>query len=66
MVTYQAFGFAYDQKTRDWTRRIEYNARNKMEAIRWCNMNRDWFKNLQVVEINLGTGKFYTHCITTY
>lgn len=58
-TTYQAFGFTYDPATRDWTKRVEYNARNKMEAIRWCNFNRDWFKGLQVVEIDLGSNNFY-------
>lgn len=45
---YKAIGFAYDPATHDWTKRVEYDARNEMEAIRWCNMNRDWFKNLRV------------------
>jgi hypothetical protein len=60
MKTYTAFGFAFDPLTRDWTKRVEYNARNKMEAIRWCNFQRNWMKDLQVVEIKLGSGNFYT------
>lgn len=51
----KAIGFAYDPVTNAWTKRVEYNARDKMEAIHWCNFNRDWMKNLQIVEINQGT-----------
>jgi hypothetical protein len=43
-----AEGLAYDQATRDWTKRVEYRARDRMEAVRWCNFNRDWFKSLKV------------------
>jgi hypothetical protein len=43
-----AVGFAYDPATNDWTQRVEYAARDRMEAIRWINMNRDWFKNLHI------------------
>lgn len=42
-------GFAFDSQTRDWTHRIEYEARNYMEAIRWMNMNADWFKHLRII-----------------
>lgn len=45
-----AEGYAYDPKTRDWTERVEYTARNRMEAIRWINFQRDWLKRLRIVE----------------
>jgi hypothetical protein len=48
--TFTAVGFAYDAATRDWTKRVEYIARDRMEAIRWCNFNRDWMKNCRVLE----------------
>jgi len=48
--TVTAVGFAFDPMTRDWTRRVEYVARDRMEAIRWMNFNRDWFKNLQITD----------------
>ena len=43
-----AEGLAYDPKTRDWTERVEYVARDRMEAIRWINFNRDWMKSLRI------------------
>jgi hypothetical protein len=43
-----AVGFAYDSKTRDWTKEVTYEARDRMEAICWINMNRDWFKNMRI------------------
>ena len=46
----KAEGYAYDQATRDWTKRVEYIARDRMEAIRWMNFNRDWFQRLRIVE----------------
>jgi hypothetical protein len=49
MTQIKAEGYAYDPKTRDWTLRVEYVARDRMEAIRWMNSNRDWFKNLRIV-----------------
>jgi cyclopropane fatty-acyl-phospholipid synthase-like methyltransferase len=45
-----AVGFAYDPKTNDWTKRIEYAARDRIEAIRWCNFNRNWMKRLTITE----------------
>lgn len=39
---------AFDPETRDWTKPVEYTARNRMEAIRWGNFNRDWVKNIQI------------------
>lgn len=53
MITEQtiiAEGYAYDAATRDWTKRVEYRARDRMEATRWMNFNRDWFKRLRIVE----------------
>ena len=46
----KAQGKAFDPKTGDWTKLVEYEARDRMEAIRWMNMNRDWFKDLKIVE----------------
>lgn len=46
----KASGLAYDPSTNDWTKVVVYEARNRMEAIRWMNFNRDWFKNLKIVE----------------
>jgi hypothetical protein len=46
----KAQGKAYDPETRDWTKVVEYLARDRMEAIRWINFNRDWFKDLRIVE----------------
>jgi hypothetical protein len=45
-----AIGFIYDPKTRDWTEPVKYEARDRIEAIRWMNFNRDWMKNLHIVE----------------
>jgi hypothetical protein len=49
-MIYTAVGYAYDPQTRDWTKRVEVVCRNKMEAVRWCNFNRDWFKRLSIEE----------------
>lgn len=49
--TVTAEGFAYDRVTRGWTERVEYIARDRMEAVRWMNFNRDWMKNLRIVEV---------------
>jgi hypothetical protein len=43
-----ATGYAFDPATQDWTKPVEYVARDEMEAIRWCNFNRDWMKGLVV------------------
>jgi hypothetical protein len=43
-----ASAFAYDPAKRDWTKPVTYEARDRMEAIRWCNMNRDWFKFFKI------------------
>lgn len=45
-----AEGYAFDPKTRDWTKKTEYVARDRIEAIRWINFNRDWMKNLRIVQ----------------
>jgi len=46
----RAEGYAYDPKTKDWTERVEYVARDRMEAIRWMNFNKDWMKGLRILE----------------
>ena len=46
----KASGLAYSQVTRDWTELVVVEFRNRMEAIRWMNFNRDWMKNLKIVE----------------
>ena len=46
----KAVGLAYDPSTRDWTKPVEYTAQDRMEVIRWMNFNRDWMKNLRIVE----------------
>lgn len=44
---WKAEGYTYDPATRAWTQRVEYEARTEMEAIRWCNFNRNWFTRLR-------------------
>ena len=46
----KATGLAYDPATRDWTQVVEYTARDRQDAIRWINFNRDWMKGLRIVE----------------
>jgi hypothetical protein len=41
-------GFAYDNKTRDWTARVEYLARDLQEANNWIRFNRDWMTGLAI------------------
>jgi hypothetical protein len=43
-------GYAYDQQTKDWTKRVVYIARNRMEAIRWINFQRDWMNHLRILD----------------
>jgi hypothetical protein len=43
-------GLAYDAATNDWTKPVEYMARDRMDAIRWMRFNQDWFKDLRIVE----------------
>ena len=45
-----AEGYAFDATTGDWTKLVQYQARTRMEAIRWINFNRDWMKRLKIVE----------------
>jgi hypothetical protein len=46
----KASGLAYDQTTRDWTKLVVVELRDRMEAIRWMNFNRDWMKDLKIIE----------------
>lgn len=46
----KAEGFAYDPQTNDWTSRVVYEARDRMEAVRWINSNRDWMRRLRIIE----------------
>ena len=46
----KAQGKAYSQVTRDWTEVVTYEARDRMEAIRWMRFNQDWMKDLKIVE----------------
>jgi hypothetical protein len=48
--TWIARGFAWDAQSRDWTLPVEYVARDRMEAARWCNFQRDWCKRLTIEE----------------
>ncbi len=41
-------GLAYDPATRDWTLPVRYDARDRMEAIRWVRFQRDWLKDLRI------------------
>jgi len=50
MAMITVIGLTYDPATRDWTLPVEYKARDRMEAIRWMNFNRDWMKNLHIEE----------------
>ena len=45
-----ATGLAYDPATRDWTMPVRFEARSRMEAIRWMNFNRDWMKELRLAD----------------
>lgn len=46
----KAEGYAYNAQTRDWTDRVEYVGRDRMEVIRWINFNKDWMKGLRIIE----------------
>jgi hypothetical protein len=46
----KAEGYAWNATTRDWTQRVVYEARDRMEAIRWMNFNRDWFQRLRILD----------------
>ena len=43
-------GFKYDPKTKGWTERVQYEARDRIEAIRWMNFQRDWLRGLRIIE----------------
>jgi hypothetical protein len=45
-----AYGYAWDNKTRDWTHRFEYLARDLDEAQNWIRFNKDFFKNCGIEE----------------
>lgn len=46
---YIASGKAYNPNTNDWTTPVVWTeARNRMEALNWVRMNRDWFKDLRI------------------
>ena len=46
----KVIGKTFDPKTGDWTKLVEYEAQDRMEAIRWINFNKDWFKDLRIAE----------------
>lgn len=50
MTMIKASGLAYDPMTRDWTQLVIVEFRNRMEAIRWINFQRDWMKDLKIIE----------------
>lgn len=43
-------GKAYSQQTGDWTEEVRYEARDRMEAVRWMRFNQDWMKDLKIVD----------------
>ena len=45
-----AFGYAWDNKTRDWTARVEYAAKDRDEARNWIRFNKDWMQGLGMIE----------------
>jgi len=51
-MTVKVEGYAFSAETRDWTERVEYKARDRMEAIRWMNFNKNWMKHLRIVEVS--------------
>jgi hypothetical protein len=51
-TTVKAIGLAFDAATRDWTKPVEYIARNRMEAINWMHFNKNYMKDLKIVENN--------------
>lgn len=50
----KAEGYRFNPTTRNWDIRVEFQAPNRMEAIRWMNFSRDWFKDLRIIEETLG------------
>ncbi len=49
-TTVIATGKTFDPATRAWTLPVEYIARDRIDALRWINFNRDWMKDLRIVE----------------
>ncbi len=43
-------GKAYSQETRDWTEVATYEARDLQDARNWMKFNRDWMKDLKIVD----------------
>lgn len=52
----KAEGFAYDPKTRGWTERVVYEARNRQEAINWMRFNQNYMCRLRIVDEPAGRG----------
>ena len=50
----EAEGFTFDSATRDWTKRVTYQARTEQEALDWIKFNRDWMKGLAIVAAGAG------------
>jgi hypothetical protein len=50
MIMIKVEGYGYDPRTHDWTDRAVYEARDRMEAIRWMNFQRAWMKGLRILE----------------
>ena len=48
MEMVKASGLFYSQITRDWTEKHVVEFKDRMEAIRWMNFNRDWAKCLKI------------------
>jgi hypothetical protein len=58
-----AEGYAYNERDRDWTTRVEYVARDRMEAIRWINFQKDWMKRLKIIS---GPQEICKRCAAKY
>lgn len=46
----KATGLAYNPETRKWDKPVEYIASNRMEAIRWISFQREWLKDLKIID----------------
>ena len=44
------YGYGWNQATRDWTKRVEYVARDLREALGWAHFNRNWLIKLTLEE----------------
>ena len=42
-----AWGYKFNSTTNDWSELVIYEGPDDMDAIRWCNFNREWLKHLQ-------------------